>query len=41
VHNVTWTLALLARLRASLEDGTFASLRDAVTAAFARGDAVV
>jgi len=37
VHNVTWTLELMRRLRVSLTDGTFASLRDAVTAAFARG----
>jgi queuine tRNA-ribosyltransferase len=37
VHNVTWTLELMRRLRASLADGTFASLRDTVTAAFARG----
>ena len=36
VHNVTWTLALLRRLRASLDDGSFAALRDAVSAAFAR-----
>jgi queuine tRNA-ribosyltransferase len=41
VHNVTWTLALLTRLRASLEDGSFATLRDRVTAAFARGGATV
>jgi queuine tRNA-ribosyltransferase len=39
VHNVTWTLALLGRLRASLEDGTFASLRAEVRAAFARDEA--
>jgi queuine tRNA-ribosyltransferase len=37
VHNVTWTLELMRRLRASLADGTFASLRDTVTGAFARG----
>jgi queuine tRNA-ribosyltransferase len=36
VHNVTWTLNLLRRLRASLADGTFANLRDSVHAAFAR-----
>jgi queuine tRNA-ribosyltransferase len=36
VHNVTWTLELMRRLRTSLADGTFASLRDTVTAAFAR-----
>ena len=37
LHNVTWTLELMRRLRASLADGTFASLRDTVAAAFARG----
>ena len=36
VHNVTWTLELLRRLRASLADGNFAGLRDSVHAAFAR-----
>jgi queuine tRNA-ribosyltransferase len=36
VHNVTWTLALLTRLRASLRDGSFESLRAAVTASFGR-----
>jgi queuine tRNA-ribosyltransferase len=36
VHNVTWTLNLLRRLRASLADGTFANLRDSVHAAFVR-----
>jgi queuine tRNA-ribosyltransferase len=36
IHNVTWTLALMGRLRASLADGTFAALRDEVTTAFAR-----
>jgi queuine tRNA-ribosyltransferase len=41
VHNVTWTLGLLARLRASLEDGTFASLQARVDAAFGRSDTVV
>lgn len=39
VHNVTWTLALLRRLRASLAAGTFADLRAAVDRAFARQDA--
>jgi queuine tRNA-ribosyltransferase len=38
VHNVTWTLALLARLRRSLEDGSFASLRQNTSRAFARGE---
>ena len=37
VHNVTWTLELMRRLRASLVDGSFQELRAAVTAAFARG----
>ena len=36
VHNVTWTLELLRRLRASLADGSFASLADAMRAAFGR-----
>ena len=36
VHNVTWTLALLARLRASLGDGSYAALRASVMSAFAR-----
>jgi queuine tRNA-ribosyltransferase len=36
VHNVTWTLELLRRLRGSLADGTFAALRTSVDAAFAR-----
>ena len=40
VHNVTWTLELMRRLRASLSDGSFAALRDGVVRAFARaGDA--
>jgi queuine tRNA-ribosyltransferase len=36
IHNVTWTLELLRRLRASLADGSFGGLRDRVAAAFAR-----
>jgi queuine tRNA-ribosyltransferase len=36
LHNVTWTLALLRRLRASLADGSFAALRAGVERAFAR-----
>jgi len=36
VHNVTWTLELMRRLRASLADGSFEALRAAVTSAFAR-----
>ena len=35
LHNVTWTLALLRRLRASLADGTFADLQAAIELAFA------
>jgi queuine tRNA-ribosyltransferase len=38
VHNVTWTLALLARVRRSLEDGSFEALREATTHAFGRGE---
>ncbi len=41
VHNVTWTLTLLARLRASLEDGTFTSLRAEIASAYARDEAGV
>ena len=37
VHNVTWTLELMRRLRASLVEGTFAELHALITAAFARG----
>ena len=36
VHNVTWTLELMRRLRASLVEGTFAELHARITAAFAR-----
>lgn len=36
VHNVTWTLELMRRLRASLVDGSFDELRSRITAAFAR-----
>jgi queuine tRNA-ribosyltransferase len=36
LHNVTWTLELMRRLRASLADGTFEPLWDRVAAAFAR-----
>lgn len=39
VHNVTWTLSLLARLRASLRDGSFEALATSVRAAFGRGSA--
>jgi queuine tRNA-ribosyltransferase len=37
LHNVTWTLALMRRLRASLRDGTFHVLRETVARAFERG----
>ena len=36
LHNVTWTLTLLRRLRASLADGTFAKLREGIEANFRR-----
>jgi queuine tRNA-ribosyltransferase len=36
LHNVTWTLELMRRLRASLADGSFAATRDRITAAFGR-----
>jgi len=36
VHNVTWTLGLMRRLRASLADGSFAALREGVVRAFGR-----
>ena len=36
LHNVTWTLELMRRLRASLADGSFGDFRQHVTAAFAR-----
>ena len=39
LHNVTWTLELLGRIRASLTNGTFADLRRRVDAAFARDSA--
>jgi len=41
VHNVTWTLDLMRRLRASLADGTFRELADRIGRAFARSDARV
>ena len=34
VHNVTYTLNLLRQIRAALSDGSFASLRDTVTARY-------
>jgi queuine tRNA-ribosyltransferase len=36
VHNVTWTLELMRRLRASLVDGSFTALRERLERAFAR-----
>jgi queuine tRNA-ribosyltransferase len=36
VHNVTWTLELMGRLRASLADGSFHALADATRSAFGR-----
>ena len=36
LHNVTWTLELMRRLRASLADGSFDALRTKVIAAFLR-----
>ena len=36
VHNVTWTLELMRRLRASLRDGSFDDLRAQIGAAFGR-----
>ncbi len=40
LHNVTWTLELMRRLRASLADGSFDLLRGQVTTAFARPTSV-
>jgi queuine tRNA-ribosyltransferase len=37
VHNVTWTLGLLARLRSALADGSYADLAAMVRAGHARG----
>ncbi len=36
IHNVTWTLRLLQRLRSGLDDGTYPQLRDQITGAFGR-----
>ncbi len=36
VHNVTWTLALLRRLRSSLAEGSFSELRQVIAAGFHR-----
>jgi queuine tRNA-ribosyltransferase len=40
LHNVTWTLTLMRRLRASLRDESFDALRTQVERAFARAEAV-
>ena len=37
IHNVTWTLALLRRLRSSLTDGSYPALRDGIEREFRRG----
>jgi queuine tRNA-ribosyltransferase len=39
LHNVTWTLTLMQRLRAALRDGTVDALRNSVAGAFARDNA--
>ena len=36
IHNVTWTLQLLGRLRSSLVDGSYAELRRVIAVGFAR-----
>jgi queuine tRNA-ribosyltransferase len=36
VHNVTWTLELMRRLRRSLAEGSFEALRERMARAFAR-----
>ena len=36
VHNITWTLELMRRLRASLADGSFADLKGRISGAFDR-----
>jgi queuine tRNA-ribosyltransferase len=38
IHNVTWTLDLLGRLRASLADGSFGDLRSRVARSFERSE---
>jgi queuine tRNA-ribosyltransferase len=38
VHNLTYTLALMKRLRAALDDGSFGSLREAVAARYGGTD---
>jgi queuine tRNA-ribosyltransferase len=39
IHNVTWTLELMRRLRFSLADGSFGMLRERISAGFARREA--
>jgi len=39
IHNVTWTLELMRRLRVSVADGSFVTLKDQVAAGFARREA--
>ena len=41
IHNVTWTLELMGRLRTSLADGTYAGLADRMRGAFARSESRV
>jgi queuine tRNA-ribosyltransferase len=36
LHNVTWSLELLRRIRAGLADGSYAALRTAIGTAYAR-----
>ena len=38
LHNVTWTLELMRRLRAALADGSFEAVRARISVAFARAD---
>ena len=39
IHNVTWTIELMRRLRVSVADGSFVTLKDQVAAGFARREA--
>jgi len=41
VHNVTYTLDLMQRIRAALADGSFASLRESVAGHYERADSRV
>jgi queuine tRNA-ribosyltransferase len=38
LHNVTWTLELMRRLRTALVDGSFEAVRSRISVAFARAD---